>query len=175
MAPTEETFLTAHGLEYGLRAPMSADDHDPTAVACAHCQERGYLMRSMTFSLRGVPWYRDLSDRAFDPYVRELQRRLDDPSLVRAIAYDPYDPWLILGFIIGEPRVLTYLQVRGGFRGLGLGTSLAALIDVRPGLPFAAEFPTYDLIRERPGRTLPIGIARNPNWAAAVRPWHPED
>lgn len=170
-----DVMRTAHGLEYALRAPMSADDHDPSAGACEHCQERGYLMRSMTFALRRAPEYRDLPDRRFDPYARELERRLDDPSLLRAIAYDPYDPWLILGFVVGEPRCLTYLQVRGGFRNLGLARSLASLIDIRPGGPFAAEFPTFDVVRDRPGSTLPIGIAHNPSWAAVVRPWRPTE
>ena len=159
-----EVMRTVHGLEYALRAPMSEDDHDPGAATCEHCQERGFLMRSMTFALRRVPGYRDLSDREFDPYVRELARRLDDPSLVRAIAYDPFDPWLILGFVIGEPGVLTYLHVRGGFRGLGLATALAGLLGIRRGRPAVVEFPTWDLVRENPGTGHPIGLLHNPDW-----------
>src|SRR5262249_34991605 len=84
-------------------------------------------------------------------------------------------PWLVLGFVVGEPRVLTYLHVRGGFRGMGLARSLAALLDIGPGLPFAVEFPTFDVVRDRPGGTLPIGIAHSSHWAAVVRPWHPTE
>lgn len=161
---------TAGGLEYCLRHPRPMGLPDGSGES-----ERGFVLRSMTMALRRAPLYSDLSDRLFLPYVRELERRIDSPGLQYAIACDPSDPWLVLGFVIGEPRILTYLHVRGGFRGLGLATDLAMVLDIVPGVPYAAEFMTYDLVRESAGRTLPIGLAHGGHWIAIPSPWEPTD
>lgn len=186
---------TRYLLDYGLREPLPLGRPDGSGE-----QERAFVMRSMTMALRSAPEYRDLTPAGFEPYVEELEDRLDDPSLVRLIAYDPMDPWLILGFVIGsrghrftDPStgvvvserlpVLTYLHVKGGFRGLGLAYDLAAHLGIVPGEPAIAEFVTWDLRRDRPGtgrpddpgsRPMPVGLLHNPRWGIEALPWRPE-
>lgn len=153
--------VTRASLEYALRLPTDG------------IQERGYLMKSMTGVLRQSIGYRDLRSRDFDPFVRELERRLDDPEYTCIIACDPHDPWLVLGFVLGLPGLLTALHVRGGYRGLGLATDLAELLGITHGVPFGIEFPTTDVMRESPSRSFPIGLMHNSNWSAVVTPWAP--
>lgn len=175
-----DVWTTASGLEYSLRMPLGPEAHDPRTPNCQHCSERGYLMRSMTMALRRAPMYSDMSDRAFDTYVRELEDRLDGYAghrqLLRAVAVDPYDPWVVMGFVIGDPvgRVLTYLHVKGGYRNMGLAESLAGLLNITRHTPYAVEFPTWDIVRERPGRSLPIGLMNGTSWEPIVVPWAPE-
>lgn len=186
---------TRYLLDYGLREPLPLGRPDGSGE-----QERAFVMRSMTMAIRSAPEYRDLTPGGFEPYVEELESRLDDGDLVRLVAYDPTDPWLILGFVIGsrghrftDPQsgaivssrlpVLTYLHVRGGFRGLGLARDLASHLGIVPTVPAIVEFVTWDLRRERPGtgrsndpdsRPMPVGLLHNRNWELSAVPWRPE-
>lgn len=151
--------MTATGLEYTLSAPSG----DPG--------ERGFVMRSMTAQLVGLPGYRDLSAAKIRPYFDELERRWDDPTSVRLVARPPDDPWLILGFVLGGPMVVTWLHVRGGFRGLGLATDLALELGVSRDTDAVIEFPTWDLVRRIPGHGMPVGLLHNPRWHLTLVPW----
>ena len=168
-----DVLVTRGGLEYGLRSMVGTHLHDPTAGSCDHCSELGYVMRSTVLTLRRSPGYRDMGEREFEPYALEVRRRLFDPTVTSLVAYDPCDPWLVMGFVIGEPGIVTALHVRGTFRNMGLAEALAAELGITPGTHGIVEFPTCDVLRERPGRTLPVGLIHNGRWSLTARPWHP--
>jgi hypothetical protein len=148
--------VTRSGLEVDVDVPSAA--------------HRSFALSSMVRQLHTVPGPRDLGHREFRDLVAVLESRWDDPSVDALVALDPSDPWLIMGLVLGmpsagdSPPVLTYLHVRGGFRGLGLGTLLASLLGITHGVPTLVEFPTWDLIREREGRDHPVGLLHNPHW-----------
>lgn len=141
-----------------------------TEVVAPRSEHRPFALASIVRQLRTVPGPRDLGRRDFDSLVRFVEDRWDDPAVEALVAVDPTDPWLVMGFVLGmpgdagRPPVLTWLHVRGGFRGLGLGTLLASLLGIGPGVPTLVELPTWDLVRDNAGTGHPIGLLHNHNW-----------
>lgn len=152
------TERTAVGLDYVLSPPSGDPD------------ERGYVLASITRQLLTVPGYRDLSRSDRARLFRLLEERWDDVTAIRLVAHDPADPWLVLGFVLGGPGVLTWLQVRGGFRGLGLAAALAAKLGITRETDAVVELPTWDLIRYEATPVLPLGLLHNPRWHLTLVP-----
>lgn len=156
-----ERRFTSTGLEYVLTVPH--DDHRPFILSCIGRQ------------VVTVPGVRELPRPDRSRVVSLAEDRWDDPAFDVLVAVSPDDPWLVMGFAMGrgsdlsdEDPILTYLHVRGGFRGMGLARELAALLGIRPGRPTVVELPTWDLVRENPGHEYPIGLLRNPNWRLSL-------
>ena len=155
-------------IDFDLRVPI-VRSHDGRSNS-----ERAFIMRSMTTALRSSPPFKKLGDRDWSHVVQELEDRLDGSDGIRLVALDPEDPWLIIGFVLGGPLRLTYLHVRGGYRNLGVGRKLAEHVGLIPeGPECLIEFPTYDVLRDKEGDTMPIGLAHNPRYNMNVRPWMP--
>lgn len=156
---------TNSGLELFLRAPEPDDDP--------------YVLSTMVRTVLGIngdppPSYRNLPDRQANAVERELRRRWVDDDFIKAVAVLPDDDWLIVGYVIGRPRVLTYLSVRAGFTGQGVATALLRLLGIDKDTPSAVEFPTWDLERWQAGRDFPIGIMHSGHWPLLqLVPWTP--
>jgi hypothetical protein len=139
-----------------------------------------YVMSSMVRTVLGIggqppPAYAGLDRRATSAIERELRRRWRDPAYVRVVACPTDDPWLVAGFIIGRPGVLTYLNVRSGFTGLGLATALLGGLGIDRDAPAAVEFDTWDLSRPVAGRDFPIGLLNSGRWPRlTLVPWSAE-
>ena len=135
-------------------------------VRIADQQDTGYCMASATRSIRAAAHLKNITD------IKEL-KRLDycvrnswDHASTKLIATLPDDDYLIVGMIWGEPDVplISYLHVRGEFRGLGVATYMASLFGVEHGTEAAVGFPTWDLCRYEAGDSMPIGLLYNKNY-----------
>lgn len=155
---------TESGLEVLVREPRPSDDP--------------YVMSTMVRTVCGIegsrpPAYRDADRRTMNAVERELRRRWHDDTFLRAVATSTEDDDMIVGFVVGRPRLLTYLGVRSGLTGMGLATALVGLLDIVREVPAAVEFPTWDLQRDRPGHNFPIGILNSGHWRMTLVPWTP--
>lgn len=147
--------------------PPSPDD-DPYVLSSTVRTVTGIGSGSPPPSLRGLP------RRSLSAIERELRRRWADDGYTRLVACPRDDQEMIAAFIVGRPRLLTFLSVRAGFQGMGLATELLGCIGIDRGTPAAVEFPTWDLERAAPGDHFPIGLLNGGRWPhLQLVPWAP--
>jgi ribosomal protein S18 acetylase RimI-like enzyme len=149
---------TASGLVLSVREPTPADSI--------------YAVGAMLKTVRSAPSHRDMPARRWAA-MADLARSLwEHIAPVRLVATLPDDEFLIVGFAMGDPSAprIDYLHVRGGFRGQGVASALAAELGVRPGVPAAITLDTWDLSRPEPGTSFPVGLLRNPRWSLRLVP-----
>ncbi len=139
-----------------------------------------YVLSTMVRTVTGIgsgsppPSYRGMERRDLSAIERELRRRWYSGDYTRLVAGHVEDPEMIAAFAIGRPGTLTFLAVRAGYQGMGLGTELLWHLDICREQPAVVEFATWDLERPEPGTTFPIGIINSGRWPHLhLVPWMP--
>ena len=105
-----------------------------------------------------------------------LERRMDDAmarwddgpetSPLRLVAHLPEEPDVIVAFMAADPglRRLDHLNVRPGFRGLGVARALVDLVFGSGPIAVSLDTPDLSRLRPLPARELPAGLLHNPHY-----------